>query len=167
MNKAVYVDMSWQHQAYIDGGIAAISKLASHMPKIVEAWTWIDGGKVAQGNQRLLRREQSVILQPYYDDLASRAGLGGAAELFRYFTDSPVPGGRHFHDFNPKGSLNRFKDRWEWIERDMLPAWLEMDVEKQKALCAVPVSKLYEHIHGGTLRAVLDDVARFFGDLVD
>ena len=76
-NIAVFNDLYWQHLAYSNGGLAALT-IAFGRAEIhdiqYQGWKLIDRGLasndpdlIAQGNLALLAYEQGVTLQPVYD----------------------------------------------------------------------------------------------------
>lgn len=136
MQKAIFMDMGWQHAAYMHGGMDAIDALhvedGSNSPNGMDnatwkAWQQINSGdpaQVAKGNEALLHREQFTVVQPLYDQLHQRPD-GGLFSLFvSHVTKSPIPGGKPFSDF--PGDVTNFNDRWNWIEQDMLPKYQQL-----------------------------------------
>jgi hypothetical protein len=72
-----------------------------------------------QGNTALLYFEQKEVLQPqvYDRNRALWKEVSG-------WIPSPIPGHREtFGDFSRDGNIGVFEERWEWIERSMLPRW--------------------------------------------
>ena len=136
MQKAIFMDMGWQHAAYQHGGVDAITALhaedTDNSPNGMDnstyaAWLQINSGdppSVAQGNKTLLRREQFNVLQRMYDQLNDSLGGKAFGVAASYFTQSPIPGGRPFSDYG--GNVTHFNDRWRWIEDDMLPKYLQL-----------------------------------------
>jgi hypothetical protein len=149
MQKNIFDDLGWQHDAYEHGGIAAIQSLAasgSISPQMLKAWQQINSGVPSQvqlGNQALLLREQFNVLQSRYDAIRSHNGPEGRifTDLLSVNTQSPIPGGEPFRDSGgfhfqfSLGPLNigydqrdisNFPDRWHWITSDMLPRYQAM-----------------------------------------
>lgn len=143
MQKDIFMDLAWQHQAYVEGGLPALEAMHQRGADVdIEAWRDIASGdenRVWSGNTVLLRREQEEVLAAGYDTLdnipTTRLGLSVLAE-------SPVPGGRPFQIVNPGGDLTNFNDRWEWIETDMLPAYRELSPEHRDRLINQPLEEL-------------------------
>ncbi len=150
MQKDIFLDLAWQHTAYVHGGQDAIDALNREGDLTGDnylAWQDItsgDPGKIAFGNMLLLHREQYDVIQSTYDQLRSHGGIEG-----RIFTDflsenaqSPIPGGKPFKDvvgihvdifhIGPltvgweTGDVTRFPDRWKWISTDMLPRYHQL-----------------------------------------
>ncbi len=154
MNLKIFMDMAWQHAAYIHGGIAEMEarfRAGDLGEKEIRAWRLIDHGSrsgnqhaVQLGNEILLRREQEIILARGYAALA-RLKLG--ATMGR-LSDSPVPGGKNFCDSVPGGDLTDFDDRWKWIVQEMLRQWNQMSAELRAALVKVPLGATNDQING-------------------
>ena len=144
MNRDIFLDMAWQHEAYIHGGMEEMKRLArlgELDPQTLHAWKLIhlgDAGSVAEGNKILLRREQEMILADGYRRLQ---GLGIPGPM-AYLTRSPVPGGVDFLEHNRLGYLERFADRWNWIEQDMYPKWVGLPVSRQLELVSRSIERL-------------------------
>jgi hypothetical protein len=100
MQQDIFQDLAWQHEAYKDAGLFALKLLPAVEPTItttdvaLTAWSHIDSTDasiVKAGNEEILRREQSDILQPLYVQLMNIQGY-----VVSYLTSSPVPGGHSF-----------------------------------------------------------------------
>ena len=137
MQKAIFMDMGWQHAAYQHGGIDAIKALHAEDQNndphgmdltTLKTWEQISSGDptlVAKGNEALLKREQFWVVQPMYDQVNNRPLDGWAIKLFiSHVTKSPIPGGAPFSDY--PGNVTNFDDRWRWIEQDMLPKYQQL-----------------------------------------
>jgi len=142
MNLEIFMDMAWQHEAYLQKGIGEIEE-RFHSGDVdtwenYHAWCLIDAGTkegmewlVQEGNKLLLRREQQETLARGYKELA-RIGITGPIGMM---TTSPLPGGSAFWSVVPGGDITDFNDRWKWITSDMLPKWHDMSkANKQKAV---------------------------------
>ncbi|MEO1382654.1 MAG: hypothetical protein AAFV78_05450, partial [Bacteroidota bacterium] len=83
-------------------------KIASNDPELI----W-------EGNRDLLYHEQLNVVQvPLYDP---HPIMWSWIEAFGLL-ESPVPG--HDNEFDTdRREIDRFIDRWNWIENDILPAW--------------------------------------------
>ncbi len=87
VNRAVYKDIGWAHEAYIQAGFDAVERAARNRPEyqqILQGFQHIDRGRrlqeaphhaneatnlIWQGNQRLLHHEQFQVIQPSLRDL--------------------------------------------------------------------------------------------------
>ena len=132
MQKEIFLDLAWQHQAYLEGGLPALEDAYARGEGVpIEAWRDIASGnpvRVQFGNEALLRREQETILPPYYKKIRNLPSVGVIPVVIsRFFTESPIPGGNKFNDVVPGGDVTQFRDRWLWITSDMLPAYLRLD----------------------------------------
>jgi hypothetical protein len=57
--------------------------------------------------------------------------------------ESPIPGGRSFKEVTgDKTDITLFKDRWKWIEDDMLPAYRNLSPQRRSALINQPLEEL-------------------------
>jgi hypothetical protein len=157
MQKEIFKDLAWQHQAYVEGGLPALEaayqrgELDSDQ---MQAWRGIassDDNQQWSGNTRLLYREQKVILDTGYEQIRSRVTslnlsrfppvslpidsgkmIAGAMSQM---AESPIPGGRSFREVTgDKTDITVFKDRWNWIKEDMLPAYRNLTPERRTAL---------------------------------
>jgi len=129
-NIDIYNDLSYQFVAYRTGGIDSIEYLAQTQGIEVDslaAWQKIDNGNdVSEGNQGLLEREQSIILEQTYIDLDDLAD-GKVSWMFSLLAKNPVPSGPDFQDVVPSGNIAAFDDRWQWITNagnGMWPLWM-------------------------------------------
>jgi hypothetical protein len=154
MQKAIFMDLAWQHQAYRDGGIKAIAAARARGELddgLLKAWQDIDSGdptRVNAGNKELLRREQFEVLQ-------GGAGGKGFYALIQDIPDndlipeamseearSPIPGGKPFAAVVKGGDITKFADRWAWLERDMIPAFERLDAATLGSLVQKPLADL-------------------------
>ncbi|MEO0581107.1 MAG: vWA domain-containing protein [Bacteroidota bacterium] len=130
-NAAVFEDLAWQHLAFQNGGIEEIAKIycseqSNPNPAIsldvYRAWLKIASGDadlVWEGNRDLLYHEQLNVLQALLYD--PHPIMWSWIEGFGLL-ESPVPG--HTNEFDTgRREIDRFIDRWNWIESDILPAW--------------------------------------------
>lgn len=83
-----------------------------------------DPDTVAEGNRQLLLREQYRVLQPFYDEIQRDATGRVFTRMLSWATQSPIPGGQSF--WTHGGNIANFNDRWDWIDRDMLPRYQEL-----------------------------------------
>jgi len=118
MQRKIFDDLAWQHEAYVSGGLPALERAAEggaiKVPQL-RAWERIASGNlsdVAVGNRDLLYREQYVVIQRDYGDM--RAHHGDVGEVFTALTtwiaESPVPGGRPYREV--VNHVN-FPDGWD------------------------------------------------------
>ena len=153
-NKDIFTDMAWAHHAYAASGIEALDYVKSEEgveTTNFDAWTLVHEGiqenditKLGDGNQRILRREQQVVMPPLYDtmkevwldpgtrleqflatDLAgisyppkNAAGKINIDEMFSINSRNPVQYqlGPSLRQVVPNGKLSDFDDRWAWID---------------------------------------------------
>ena len=174
MQREIFEDLAWQHEAYLWGGIEELRRLTS-AGELDRAtlWAWEniasgDPARVARGNEALLWREQRQVIQDDYDDIRRHHGPAGEAftDLLTWLAESPFPDGRAYREVlprivevptflpplwlpgpklrvpAPRGNVADFGNRWEWIRRDMLPAYRRLlaDPERMRATVATPVA---------------------------
>ena len=111
MQKEIFDDLAWQHEAYVLGGVGLMRDIHRNNPSEVDtrqlqAWEDIASGdpdRVAEGNTQLLRREQLEIIQDDYDDMRGHHGPVGdvATYAFSVMAENPVPGGQAYRDYDP------------------------------------------------------------------
>ena len=111
MQKEIFDDLAWQHEAYVLGGVGLMRDIQRNNPAEVDtrqlqAWEDIASGdpdRVAEGNTQLLRREQLEIIQDDYDDMRGHHGPVGdvATYAFSVMAENPVPGGQAYRDYDP------------------------------------------------------------------
>ena len=150
MQKNIFMDLAWQHQAYLEGGLPAIQAAHDRGDMSVanyEAWVKIaTGGENEQweGNATLLLREQSEVLPPDYARIRDLFAGGTIAENISENTASPIPGGATFRSLYPDGDVTSFEERWRWIENQMLPEYKALGPEYTRALVSQPLEELAE-----------------------
>ena len=108
MQQDIFFDQGVQHQAYVDGGMAAMEELAAAgllSPSSLDAWRDIASGdpdRVSRGNELHLRREQFDIISDAYDRMRDRFPTGPAVTWAMTFAGSPsIPGARSYPDVFP------------------------------------------------------------------
>jgi uncharacterized protein YukE len=111
MQKEIFDDLAWQHEAFVLGGVGLMRQIHRDNPSEVDsrqlqAWEDIASGdpdRVAEGNTQLLRREQLEIIQDDYDDMRDHHGPVGdvATYAFSVMADNPMPGGQAYRDYDP------------------------------------------------------------------
>jgi hypothetical protein len=145
MQQKIFVDLGWQHAAYINGGIDALCEAYNRGEMdltTLQAWYKIASGDPAQifeGNRDLLFREQNIILR---DDYALLHSTPMMSTLLSRMTDSPLPGGTSFASHLPNGDITNFDDRWSWLNADLLNRWQSMPPEHRQALVGQPLEQL-------------------------
>ncbi|HET8644334.1 MAG TPA: hypothetical protein VFO85_02520 [Vicinamibacteria bacterium] len=148
MQKNIFMDMAWQHQAYAEGGLSALAAAYNRGDMSAanfEAWSKIasgDPGAQWEGNKTLLMREQSEILPPDYERIRDLWGGGTIAENISENTVSPIPGGAPFQKLHPHGDVTDFEDRWKWIEDQMLPEYKALGDDYTRTLVNQPLDQL-------------------------
>jgi hypothetical protein len=124
MGKDVFDDLAWQMEAYKAKGIGEFLRLFEDgliTRDILNIWCAIDRGDVAAGNWAMLRREQSNILQRYYDD-------------FTWYDDwfankhatIQLPNVQSFSSLLPNGDLSKYSDRWLWMGGHVFANWADL-----------------------------------------
>jgi hypothetical protein len=148
MQKNIFMDLAWQHQAYVEGGLPALKAAYDRGDMSAanyEAWAKIASGDENarwEGNKTLLMREQSQILPPDYERIQDMWGGGSITDKISENTVSPIPGGAPFQSLYPDGDVTDFKDRWTWIEDHMLPEYKALGDEYTRALVSQPLDQL-------------------------
>jgi hypothetical protein len=109
MQKSIFDDLAWQHEAYLMGGVTLMQQLRSQNminSSTLGAWEDIASGDpdaVSRGNTALLRREQFDVIQPYYNEMRDHHGPVGDVATYAFSTmaEDPMPGGQAYRDYNP------------------------------------------------------------------
>lgn len=139
VGKAIFEDLAWLHEAFLDDPIAAIALGAVRdisqpaRRSYAEALTRIASGapaEIAEGNKALLEIEQFSIIQPLYERLRPPSPEWGMFRLARTATSNVHP---YHRDFLTSFSNAVVKDitvgddRWEWItlQGGMWEKWAE------------------------------------------
>jgi uncharacterized protein YukE len=111
MQREIFDDLAWQHEAFVLGGAPLMREIASRnpnelLPRDVDAWEDIASGdaeRIQQGNADLLLREQERVIQDDYD--AMREHHGPVGDVFTYgfstMAENPMPGGQAYRDYDP------------------------------------------------------------------
>ena len=111
MQREIFDDLAWQHEAFVLGGAPLMREIASRNPsellaRDVDAWEDIGSGdaeRIQQGNADLLLREQERVIQDDYD--AMRDHHGPVGDVFTYgfstMAENPMPGGQAYRDYDP------------------------------------------------------------------
>jgi hypothetical protein len=150
IQQEIFLDLAWQHEAYIGdgtvGGITEITRLngivlASFDKELTDdamhAWAAINvggsnGNSCWQGNVELLRREQAVVVGRGYSEFRK---VTAAPELMSALVENPfrIVGGHTFPLFSINvgawstefrlHKLTNFEDRWNWMQDEMVAPW--------------------------------------------
>lgn len=169
MQQKIFFDMGASHEAYLDGGMDAIQEMANaglfddgSARQTVKAWEQIDEGRrtgnmslIAEGNEKLLFREQHDIIDDDYEEMESHLPTGPAMTYLMGAIGSPsVPGAHSLAEVNPfeatgeisptgpflpgpgidvtvqtplpDGNIADFDTRWDMVKNDTLPAYQEL-----------------------------------------
>ena len=151
--KAIFLDLSWQLEAFLDDPEPAIELGREHDARFPArtsyeaAWERIASGEadaVAEGNRRLLANEQFSIVQPFYDLIVADPEAG---PVFRQLTNSARrvhPYHRDFAQVVPGGDLSDPDQRWAWIDEPggMWDAWVALPPEERLRLVELPLDDL-------------------------
>ncbi|WP_282782590.1 WXG100 family type VII secretion target [Nocardia sp. CC201C] len=152
MQKEIFTDQAAMHEAYLTGGTAEIDRMSRAGlldPNATGAWHQIHDGYVrndqsliAEGNQRLLWREQWQIIADDYDRMRERPATGELVTWGMTAVGAPsIPGAQSFPEVFPKsvdapgplpgtivtplpdGNISYRDQRWDLITQDTLPAY--------------------------------------------
>ena len=151
--KAIFLDLAWQHETFLDDPALAIELGREHDDRFPAhtsyeaAWDRIASGEtgtVAEGNRDLLANEQFSIVQPFYDLIVADPEAG---PVFRQSTGSARrihPYHRDFAQVVPGGDLTDPDQRWAWIDEPggMWDAWVALPAEERLRLVELPHSDL-------------------------
>lgn len=106
MQRQIFMDLAWQHEAFLAGGIVEIRRHGARGTldvRTVRAWEHIatgDPDRVRAGTMGLIEREQKRVIQDEYDRMRDHHGPVGEAftDLMTWMADNPIPGGRSYTD---------------------------------------------------------------------
>jgi hypothetical protein len=149
-NDAIFADIGWAHAAYAQGGLKEIEANVrdSERESLLAGFRLIDEGAhrlsqnpddkeaaalIAQGNVALLRHEQLNTLPSYFGRMSDfgcgLASIGAWMDFDGSPSSAPWFGGHAgpLPLLTGGKSVTRPDDRWEWIERDVLPKWGQAD----------------------------------------
>jgi hypothetical protein len=108
MQQQIFFDQGGMHQAYVDGGLAAIKEMQAAgliAPDVADAWGDIDSGvpeRVAAGNTLFLRREQHDIIEDEYRAMYEHSPTGPAMTWAMTLIGAPsIPDARGYPDVFP------------------------------------------------------------------
>jgi len=109
MQKEIFLDLAWQHEAYRSGGREEIERLAATEALDAEAgdaWKQIGSGNpgaVLLGNRALLKREQLEIIDDDYDRMRTHLPSGPAVtRLITSIGQPSIPGAKSFPEVFPQ-----------------------------------------------------------------
>jgi hypothetical protein len=85
MQREIFDDLAWQHEAFVLGGVPLMREIASRyptemLPRDIDAWEGIGSGdaeRIKDGNTDLLLREQERVIQDDYDAMRDHHGPVG------------------------------------------------------------------------------------------
>jgi hypothetical protein len=150
-NNDIFSDIAWAHAAYLELGIGEIEKncVGEKDEYMLTGFRMIDEGlrmleqrgnqeearrMIWDGNVLLLRHEQLNTLQPVFDAISqqgrivisfgSELDFSGAVENVKA-SFSSFSG--YFETLSGVKSVTDRDHRWQWIEKDVLPAWERVD----------------------------------------
>ncbi|NTW88826.1 MAG: hypothetical protein HGB26_06830 [Desulfobulbaceae bacterium] len=153
-NNNIYSDIAWAHAAYLECGIAEIEKNCGVEEDnyMLKGFRMIDEGAsllkkggdneearrmIWEGNVLLLRHEQITTLQPVFDAISpqGRIVVSFGSELdFSGAVQTPLNAKASFSTYSGYfetlagiKSVTNAQHRWQWIEKDVLPAWSRVD----------------------------------------
>ena len=150
-NNSIFEDIAWAHAAYLECGIAEIEKNCAGEADdyMLKGFRMIDEGAsmlekknndeaarrmIREGNVLLLRHEQIQTLQPVFDSISQQGRIvvsfgseldfsGALPNVKASF--SSFSG--YFETLTGIKSVTDREHRWQWIEKDVLPAWEKVD----------------------------------------
>jgi len=141
-NVDIFQDLAWQHKAYEASGIWALKYVNDNdddnllLESVAfEDWVRIDRGvwgdnfiDISLGAKELLRREQLNVVSPVYVTITAL----NLDEIISILAKNPIPNapplGKTFQETVNPGNLANFNDRWYWIENDMVPGWIGVNI---------------------------------------
>jgi len=136
MQKAIFSDLAWQHEAFALGGAAAITRAVSRRPtsappaldgRTLAAWRDIgsgDANRVAAGNFRLIEREQGPVIQRYYVEMSERISGPLVTGQLTDRAETPIAGSETYSEYSDRGNIANYDDRMDWIRESLWPAHL-------------------------------------------
>ncbi|MCF8382004.1 MAG: hypothetical protein K9G39_00175 [Chlorobium sp.] len=149
-NNSIYRDIAWAHAAYLHGGIDEVEAgcFSADESFMLQGFRLIDEGRrelaanhgsmvarslIREGNILLLRHEQQHTLQPLFETVSpagsivvsfgSELDFSCGTEEGRFRKASFAGFAGFLETAAGLRSITVEKDRWAWIEREVLPAW--------------------------------------------
>lgn len=147
MQRDIFEDLAWQHEAYAAGGIDEIERLVSQGEldrEALDAWQAIDDGDVEKGNHLLLDREQRKVIQEDYQTMrdhtldesvpviGDRIPVGELyTRAFGWLADSPLEEGESFTEWSDAWGDNVADDdtRMTWLTDEVYDPFVDADAE--------------------------------------
>ena len=153
-NNAIYNDIAWAHNAYIEGGLDELDGNTIDREKelLLPGFSMIDEGKkrlekdgeddqarhmIREGNIKLLRHEQIKTLAPVFEAISMQGRILVSFGSELNFGEAAPPGcasrasfADHFgylETLTGIRSVTNPEHRWQWIEENVLPAWNAVD----------------------------------------
>jgi hypothetical protein len=132
MQKEIFSDLAWQHEAYALCGIDAINAIHADGDLMGNRYTdWLgiaygDDQLVQNSNEDILSYEQGVVVQHDYDDIRNRRDGEAFVVALSLTVNSPIPNSVPFRQYLPHGDLTLYADRWSWISGDMFPKYIAL-----------------------------------------
>ena len=147
-NDAIFADIGWAHLAYATEGLKAIEANTREpaLASVLEGFRLMDEGAhrlsdpadyqagaalIRQGSVTLLRHEQLDILPPFFDRMSDLGHLFASVCAWLVFEGSVGLVGHPWFCghvgplavISGQRSVTNPTQRWDWIERDVLPKW--------------------------------------------
>ncbi|MBE9036439.1 hypothetical protein [aff. Roholtiella sp. LEGE 12411] len=158
IGKAIFLDLAWQHELFLDDPQKAIDMAREHdtrfpaKAKYEMAWNKIASNtttEVAEGNRMLLENEQFTIIQPLYDRI-KQASEWFTPLLFAKtsaFTLNVHPYHLPFAESFPttrSADVTVANDRWEWITKQdgMWDKWIRIPADERSRLVDLSMDDL-------------------------
>ncbi|MEG5041903.1 MULTISPECIES: hypothetical protein [unclassified Microcoleus] len=158
IGKAIFLDLAWQHELFLDDPQKAINMAREHdarfpaKAKYEIAWSKIASNtitEVAEGNRMLLANEQFTIIQPLYDRIKQ------TSEWFTPFlfskTSAFTPNVHPYHlpfvesfPTTRSADVTVANDRWEWITKQdgMWDKWVRIPADERSRLVDLSMDDL-------------------------
>jgi hypothetical protein len=172
IQKKIFDDLAWQHEVYLQGRLDWLKHCrdeGSLPAPDYEAWQQICSddrpNSVGEGNKRLLRREQEVVIQPFYETLErellwARLCFTDSALLQPGTAFSALALAMHgsmesFREILPDGDIMSLEDRWRWIDQEVYPCWLRLHQTQHAAISA----RLQQNLVDCPLQALASRIA--------
>ncbi len=148
MGIAIFLDLAWQHEAYIHGGICEIQRLheAGELDeKMYDAWKNIDSGepnRVKLGNITFAEVEQLRILKPGYEQIKGLAiePITIGWRIAQHMSDeasTQIDGQPTFREAYPDGDFTNTNEdpdqneRWQYIKDSGLTPFADLSAEER------------------------------------
>lgn len=150
-NDAIFNDIGWAHLAYSTGGLKAVAANVreSEQGDLLDGFRMLDEGAhqlsgasgeadyragaelIRKGSVAMLRHEQMNVLPTYFDQMSDLGKIFASVGAWLDFEGAtglngqPWFGGHYgaLAIVSGSRSVTNPVDRWEWIERDVLPKW--------------------------------------------